>query len=69
MTDVAPTSPTADHDPVAAMLHVLDLSTTAARTTEDIFTGSSLASKTQRLLNFFFYNSRICVVEPEDFCV
>lgn len=43
MTDVAPTSPTADHDPVAAMLHVLDLSTTAARTTEDIFTGSSLA--------------------------
>ncbi|MFT4213111.1 MAG: acyl-CoA thioesterase II [Microbacterium sp.] len=34
-----PTAP--DHDPVASLLRVLDLSTTEARTTEDIFTGAS----------------------------
>lgn len=36
-----PAEPTADPDPVASMLSVLTLSDTAARTTEDIFTGVS----------------------------
>ncbi|MAP62833.1 MAG: acyl-CoA thioesterase II [Microbacterium sp.] len=44
MTDVDPVSPApGDTDPVARMLDVLDLSSTAARTTEDIFIGSSHA--------------------------
>ncbi|MDZ8172378.1 acyl-CoA thioesterase [Microbacterium xanthum] len=42
MTD-AETTASADRDPVAAMLDVLDLSATEARTTEDIFTGASHA--------------------------
>lgn len=43
MTDLPAEAPDAGTDPVAAMLAVLDLAESDARTTEDIFTGQSQA--------------------------